>query len=747
MKKLFCAISILLVLKASAQEKFLVHTTDHFTLGVVKTSIDAVGFSDDTTTMIVSVGDFTTYNYFCKIDSITFGEGTDTIEIDFNNNDPVVYNPWAFEGVVITRMNSDINITSTTETKDICYRVTGTATNGSIKIYSDKRFTLMLNNTSITNADGPAINIQSNKKCTVYLPTGTENSLSDGTTYATAPNNSEGEAEDQKGAFFSEGDLYFEGNGSLTLTGIGQDQHALCSDETIEVNGSTLIIATAVKDGIHAKDGFYMTDGSLDISTTGDGIDGDGGLIQVDGGSIVCTLAADDTKAFTCDSTIIINDGTIEVNIIGDQSKGFKTDQTIRFLGGTITATCSGNVVLETLNSGYNPAYCVAVKSGDTLLIDGANITIKHSGKGGKGLSSDADIEMLSGTVNITMSGAGSVYTDSTGSKDAYSATGLTCDGNARIIGGSLTISNSGSAGKAISTDGTLTFGSGSSSPSVTITTTGSDITISTSGWGQTSTDAAEAKSIKSDSDIIINNGEITISSADDGIKSESSVTINNGTFSITKSYEAIESPKINVNGGTVSLVASDDGFNATYGTGSDSSDGSLLSITGGYINVNATDGDGLDSNGSISISGGTIVVNGPQSSPEVGLDYNGTCNVSGGFIVISGPNSGNMIQAMSTSSTQYGLKIISKSSLSSSTLFHIEDASGNSILTFQPKRTYYYIVFSSPDLVNGSSYKIYTGGSSTGTNVGGLYTGGTYKDGTLKTTFKISSTITSVSF
>jgi len=97
---------------------------------------------------------------------------------------------------------------------------------------------------------------------------------------------------------------------------------------------------------------------------------------------------------------------------------------------------------------------------------------------------------------------------------------------------------------------------------------------------------------------------------------------------------------------------------------------------------VSTSGGDGLDSNGNILFTGGTTIVHGPPSSPEVGMDYNGTCNMNGGFLVISGTNS-NMTQAPSNSSVQYCLKIKSNQMLTSSTLFHIQDASAGNILTF----------------------------------------------------------------
>ena len=70
---------------------------------------------------------------------------------------------------------------------------------------------------------------------------------------------------------------------------------------------------------------------------------------------------------------------------------------------------------------------------------------------------------------------------------------------------------------------------------------------------------------------------------------------------------------------------------------------------------------------------------------------------------------------------------------------------SGNDIATFQPVRSFNYIVFSSPELKSGSKYYVYTGGSSTGTVTSGLYNGGIYTPGTLYTNFTVSGIVTSI--
>jgi hypothetical protein len=73
----------------------------------------------------------------------------------------------------------------------------------------------------------------------------------------------------------------------------------------------------------------------------------------------------------------------------------------------------------------------------------------------------------------------------------------------------------------------------------------------------------------------------------------------------------------------------------------------------------------------------------------------------------------------------------------------HIETAEGEDVLTFLPAKEYQSVLISSPELKNGESYMVYTGGSSTGTPVDGLYTDGDYSPGTQFATFTITSIVT----
>jgi hypothetical protein len=274
------------------------------------------------------------------------------------------------------------------------------------------------------------------------------------------------------------------------------------------------------------------------------------------------------------------------------------------------------------------------------------------------------------------------------------------------------------------------------------------DLTLN--GEGTLNITTAYNHGIVSKDDLVITGGTYNISSANDAINGKNSVkikdgaiTINSsagkgitsknaddttkgyvyicgGTITIKKSTEGIEGTAIVVEGGTIDLTASDDGFNGASASAAETDTGGkgggaamendanvYVSISGGTIHVNAA-GDGLDSNGSLYISGGTVNVSGPTNSGNGALDYNGTADVSGGTVVIAG--STGMAQSFSESSTQASLLYNLTSSCAAGTEIKLTDASGKTVVSFTPDKTYQSVVISSPDLVQGSTYTLTCG-------------------------------------
>lgn len=232
--------------------------------------------------------------------------------------------------------------------------------------------------------------------------------------------------------------------------------------------------------------------------------------------------------------------------------------------------------------------------------------------------------------------------------------------------------------------------------------------------------------SIHSNGIIVISDGTIKASSGDDGIHANTSITINGGIIDIIKSYEGIESGYIEINGGTISVIASDDGINVAGGNDSSSMNGRpgqnsfssisdtdrKLVINNGNITVNAS-GDGLDSNGSIYIKGGTVLVAGPTNSGNGALDYDGECVITGGDIAIYG--AAGMSQNPSSNSTQYSL--VFQTSGNSGDEVVLKDSSGNTVKSFKAEKSYSMIIISNANIEKGKTYSLYVNG----TNIGNL--------------------------
>lgn len=247
---------------------------------------------------------------------------------------------------------------------------------------------------------------------------------------------------------------------------------------------------------------------------------------------------------------------------------------------------------------------------------------------------------------------------------------------------------------------------------------------------------------------IVVDSGDFDdISTGDDGFHADLLLDIYDGTFNIFDCYEGIESYAINIDDGDFYIVSDDDGLNAAGGAdgsgfggggndGGMSSSSGTLNIDGGYIAI-YSDGDSLDSNGSTTMTGGTVLAHAP-SNDNGALDYgSGGFVISGGLLVTAGGNG--MGESPSTSSSQ-NFKKLTFSQRSADTLIHIESSGGTDLVTFKPAKKYSVFIVSSPDLEDGTTYNVYFGGSySGGTETDGLYEGGTYSGGTQDSSLSFS--------
>ncbi|MDX8339792.1 carbohydrate-binding domain-containing protein [Draconibacterium sp. IB214405] len=257
---------------------------------------------------------------------------------------------------------------------------------------------------------------------------------------------------------------------------------------------------------------------------------------------------------------------------------------------------------------------------------------------------------------------------------------------------------------------------------------------------------------IHSDQTITLNGGTYTISASDDGIHADYDLTINSGDYTITKSYEGIESTSgdLRIDGGTFDITSSDDGLNVAAGGdsmgggpggwGKSATASYTLYLAPEFMAVNAQ-GDGLDSNGSVEMSDGIVIVNGPTGSGNGILDYDDSFIQTGGTLI--GAGSSGMLQAPGSSSSINCVALVFRSTKDDGTLCHIETAGGEELVTFKPAKDFQAFIFSSPELDQGVSYNFYSGGSVSGTEENGYYTDATYSAGTLQKTFTLSQRVT----
>lgn len=353
----------------------------------------------------------------------------DSIIIDDGNYDRIVQVVFSTSGdatvtgtgdsVSATVNGNDVTVTNTSA-KKVMYHVSGSTTDGYLKIYSGRKQGITLNDASIKNTRGAAINVQGlsstpNKGKRVDVVLKGSSTLADGANYTLTPS-----TEDEKAALFSEGQIVVSGEGSLAVTATG-------------------------KAGITSDDWVCFASGSINVSSSaGHGVRG---------------------KDY-----ILVKGGTVNVNVSAAGKKGFSSDSLVRFEGGATTLAITGNTVVTTEDGVRDTSGTAGVKADQLFeMIDGT-LTITNSGMGGKGISCDGAAYFRGGEVNITVTGSNFGSSSGGGhgpgggpggsSRDnSVGAKGIKVDGNIEISGGVITVKASSHEG--IETKGTLTVTGG----------------------------------------------------------------------------------------------------------------------------------------------------------------------------------------------------------------------------------------------------------------------------------------------
>ena len=427
---------------------------------------------------------------------------------------------------------------------------------------------------------------------------------------------------------------------------------AVYSKADLTFNGTgSLTVTSPAGHGIVGKDDLVFTGGSYDITCASHGVDANDSIRCVNAAFKVASgkdaIHAENTEDASL-GFVYMESGTFRLTAEGD---GISAGGAMTLLGGSYEITCGGGSENGAKQTSDNWGGFGGGKGG-----------MRPGGMGGPGA-----MGAMGGMNSIT-----DTAEDSTSMK-AVKSTGMLT-----VSGGSFTVDSADDA-------------------------------------------------FHSNSDLTVSGGSFTVATGDDGFHADENLTVSDGTITVTASYEGLEGHHITVSGGKIRLVSTDDGINAAGGTdqsgtgGRDqfggpggmggmggamgSGDGSIT-ISGGEIYLNAS-GDGLDANGTLTISGGYTVVCGPTQGDTAVLDYDKTAIITGGTFI--GTGSTMMAQTFSQGSTQ-GVFAVTCGSQQAGTPILLRDASGNTVVDYAPDLPFGLVVLSTPGMVSGAEYTITVG-------------------------------------
>lgn len=396
--------------------------------------------------------------------------------------------------------------------------------------------------------------------------------------------------------------------------------------------------------------------------------------------------------------------GTGALTVRGNHNNGITSKDELKITGGSIMVYAADDGLMGR----------------DLVAIKGGTITIEAAGDG---IKSTNDTDASKGIVSID---EGTLLVKA--GRD-----GIQAAASVEINGGSFTVSSGGGSENGVAKVSEMNGGMRGPSPAGAAANTnaaeeasgkaikaGANITIAKGTFRIDSADDA----IHSNNRVAIAGGNLSIASGDDGIHADSSILIAGGNIEITKSYEGIESSAVTISGGETKVTASDDGINIAGGadgssangrpgqnTFSSSSANNMLTVTGGTVHVNSS-GDGLDSNGSILMSGGTVFVSGPTANNNGAVDYDGAFELTGGLLIAAG--SAGMAQAPSEQSSQHSILMTYPQVQKAGMIVELKDKNGSTLASFAPDKSFQTVVIGSAELKKDAVYSLYTGGAKT---------------------------------
>lgn len=450
-----------------------------------------------------------------------------------------------------------------------------------------------------------------------------------------------------------------------------------------------------------ATDGVTVSDGVITITKAGNYR-----LSGTYAGQIKVETADSDMVRLILDNATITNSTGAAINVV-------KADEAVIYTASGTTNTVSDGSSYSDTASG-SPDAAIYSKSDLTLAGEG---TLKVEGQYEEGIHTTDGLVIASGTLEVTAANTGikgkdyvdilDGTTSVTATKDGIKATNDT-DGNrgwVRLSGGTVNISAGDDGFKA----------------ERVLEISGGTLNVTQSNEG------LEAQYIN------ILDGTVNVTSSDDGINASYSTTSSSSTGSTSNSTTQTGQTAQNTQNGQVGQGNAAQGGQAGQApAGGQTPSGTMgqppagggagggmggggtfevvdatINIAGGTVTVNVN-GDGIDSNGTATLSGGTLIVNGPFTGGNTSLDTNGDLLLNGTTVVAG--NSGDMFEAPATSSTSGYVKLTNLSNVSNGTTIQVADSSGTVVANYKVVNSNTSLILvSSTNITKGQSYTVYT--------------------------------------
>ncbi len=497
------------------------------------------------------------------------------------------------------------------------YSMSGTFVGRIVISSSDTEVEISLNGVDISSDSYCPFLGYGLSKLSISAKKGSENKITDSRTVEGSFN----------AAIYCDSDLDIKGKGKLII--VSSLNNGIHTKDDLEIKNLSLEV-TAVNNAIKGNDSLTIENATIKaISTSGDALKtknsdvskkgNQRGTISISGGSLDLYAATDGIDAAY--DVIIANDPVINIH----------TDSFSEY-SNYVSDVSNSTFYLRINGEASNVVLTVYLEDGSSKTLSQKS---SNSDRGRTYLSYDMPSDAASFKVALTLNGI-SYETDVMSVNKNYDCLSIIVR-NGRITTNYSTYSVSpgpggSGGGPSEGNQNKSDYSSKGIKADNEINISGGDIVIESHDDAiHANGDVALENGSNGLGNVAISGGNLSLKSDDDGVHADYKLDITGGTVKVLSSYEGLEGNIVTIDGGLSEIKSSDDGINAT-----ENSDTPYIHFKSGTVYLNA-DGDGIDSNGYIDMSGGNVIALGPSNGGNGVLDFDRSFTMSGGNLLAIG--------------------------------------------------------------------------------------------------------------